>query len=175
MIHIFQLSFIIFAIWYTMQDGEIFGALGNLFSKLPVVFHNPLYDCPVCMVPWYGLPITIFLFHVYDPLQIILIIIPAMGLNVVLLKLAPDKDSPGYHEELKKIADWQKAAVTQQQWRWSKIELEKCPGIDAEEPLDTSPLKGFSFTLNLTKAQTEYVKKVLSGNTTKHKGAGRKV
>lgn len=100
MIHILQLSFIIFAVWYTMQDGEIFGVLGNLFSRLPVVFHNPLYDCPVCMTPWYGTPITIFIFHVYDPLQIILIVIPAMGLNAIILKLAPDKDSPGYYSEL---------------------------------------------------------------------------
>lgn len=142
MIHIFQLSFIVFAIWYTMQDGEIFGALGHLFSRLPQVFHNPLYDCPVCMTPWYGTPIAIFLFHVYDPIQIILIVIPAMGLNAIILKLAPDKDTPGYHAELQNISD---AVVTQTRSLLSESERKELVKWSEEGEIDTSPLKGFSF------------------------------
>lgn len=124
MIHVFQLSFIIFAIWYTMQDGEIFGFMGHLFSRLPNKLHDPLFDCPVCMVPWYGVPITLFILKVHDPLQMILIIIPAMGLNAIILKLAPDKDHPGYHKELSGI---QRAVETT--WevpiQWSEEYLKK--------------------------------------------------
>lgn len=102
--HIFILAMLVFAIHYTMQEGEIFGWLGDLFERLPNIVHQPLYDCQVCMVPWYG-TIIFFIFWPGDLTSWIMTIIPAMGVNAVILKLAPDKDTPGYHHELGEITD----------------------------------------------------------------------
>lgn len=102
--HIFILSFLVFAIHYTMQEGEIFEGLGKLFSRLPSYVHDPLYDCPVCMVPWYG-SIIFLIFWQGDVTEWIMTIFPAMGLNAIILKLAPDKDTPGLHHELGEITE----------------------------------------------------------------------
>lgn len=48
---IFVISMIVFAVHYTMQDGEIFGIAQKVnLGKMA----DPLRDCPVCMVPYYG-------------------------------------------------------------------------------------------------------------------------
>ncbi len=80
--HIAIISLIVLAIWYTMQDGEIFGRLGNWLSiTAPSWIQNPLYDCPVCMVPYYGAVVCLILgWPVW-------LVIPAMGLNVIIVKV----------------------------------------------------------------------------------------
>lgn len=47
-------SFCVFAIWYTMQPGEIFGFVQDLFAPLRQKFKDPLFDCPACMGFWHG-------------------------------------------------------------------------------------------------------------------------
>jgi len=80
-----------------MQDGEIFGIAQKLkLGKLS----DPLRDCPVCMVPWYGTAIYLLIGYGVGFTDWFLTIIPAMGFNVVLTKLFPDKESPGYHHEI---------------------------------------------------------------------------
>lgn len=88
------IALIVQAIWYTMQDGEIFGKLGNwLHANLPKKLHSPVFDCPVCMTPWYG---TILYWswpgspYVWGWLVTVL---AAMGLQVVIGKLSPPKDA----------------------------------------------------------------------------------
>jgi len=84
-----------------MQEGEIFGKVQWIkLGKLS----DPLRDCPVCMVPWYG-SIIYWVFYHGGLGNFVLTIIPAMGLNAVLVKLFPDKESPTLHKELKDIAD----------------------------------------------------------------------
>lgn len=93
MTEIIVIALIVFAIHYTMQDGEIFSFLGDLFNRLPRALHNPTYECPVCMTPWYGSALYWLVFHV-SIIDWIVTVIAAMGLNAVILKLAPDKDVP---------------------------------------------------------------------------------
>ena len=86
---IFIISLIVFAIWYTMLEGEIFGKVGAWFSRtLPGWAHSPVYECPVCMAPYYGTLIYWLAFG-YGVKDWLLTVIPAMGLNVVITRLWP--------------------------------------------------------------------------------------
>lgn len=90
------ISLTVFAIHYTMQPGEIFGKLGDNFdTNLPDKLKPPVFDCPVCMVPWYGTVIYFLLVGIHHATfgGWFVAVIPAMGLNAVLVKLFPDKDS----------------------------------------------------------------------------------
>lgn len=88
MIEIFKISLAVFALWYCFLEGEIFGfvqrlQLGNL--------SNPLRDCPVCMVPWWGS--LIYWIWFAGPLEdYITTIICALGLNAVIVHLFPKRD-----------------------------------------------------------------------------------
>lgn len=78
------IGFMVFAIYYTMLDGEIFGALGTFFYRhLPNAFHQPVYYCPICMVPWYGSAIYWIVWH-HDVKDWIVSVITAMGINFIL-------------------------------------------------------------------------------------------
>lgn len=84
---IILISLIVFAIWYCFLEGEIFGKIGVwLEAKLPNSIWKPLIGCPVCMVFWHGLYIAYFL---HLPLWYV---IPALGLNAVIVKWWPDND-----------------------------------------------------------------------------------
>lgn len=86
------ISLVVFAIWYTMQEGEIFGTLGKWFyNNLPKKIHNPIFDCSVCMAPWYGsliywtvMPGTLKEWPI--------VVISSMGLNVVITRLWPERN-----------------------------------------------------------------------------------
>lgn len=112
---IFIISMMVFAIWFSMQPSEIFEKLGDwLHDHLPKKLHSPAFDCPVCMVPYYGSVIYWLLFMPMKinslwPLNVTLywmgfvewftVIIAAMGLNAVIVKLWPSK------EKIRKTAD----------------------------------------------------------------------
>lgn len=91
--YIFIIAAVVMAIWFSMQEGEIFGRLGNwLYNHAPVAIHKPLFDCPICMTPWYGTVIYALIpgpFHVEHWWYLIL---ASMGLNVIIVKLWPEKD-----------------------------------------------------------------------------------
>lgn len=94
---IFIISFIVFAIHYTMLPGEIFGKLGNWFAdNLPGAIHKPVFDCPVCMGFWYGTIIYWLVWGLWLCVSTwqewIVCAIGVVGLNFVLSKLFPDKD-----------------------------------------------------------------------------------
>lgn len=96
--HIAIISLIIFAIWYTMLEGEIFGSLGRWFERtLPGWIQQPLHECPVCMAPYYGTAIYWLAFGV-NVRDWLLTVIPAMGLNVVVMRLWP-KDEITVHND----------------------------------------------------------------------------
>jgi len=85
------IALIVFSIWYTMQEGEIFGWLGTWFNKhLPYAIHPPLYDCNICMCPWYGSALYVILYGINWQWPVV--VITAMGINVVINKWSPDKD-----------------------------------------------------------------------------------
>lgn len=74
----------VFAIWFTMQEGEIFGFVQK-YSHWKVA--PPLFDCPICMVPWHGSVIYVILWGVNWQWPVV--VIAAMGINAVINKLAP--------------------------------------------------------------------------------------
>lgn len=87
---IIPICFAVVAIWYTMRPGEIFGKLGDwLGQNLPEKIHSPVFSCPVCMFPWYGVPLYIVLqTFVYDqPMnwrELVIVVPTGLGINVLL-------------------------------------------------------------------------------------------
>lgn len=91
------ISLLTLSIWYTMQEGEIFEGLGKWFEKhLPEQIHPAVFACNVCMSVWYGT----FLYWLI-PWQKVgitgnallewpLVIIAAMGINIVINKWSPE-------------------------------------------------------------------------------------
>lgn len=75
------------AIWATMWEDAIFDFVRTWGDKhLPEKPRKPIYDCPVCMTPWYG---SLFYILVYNGglKEWLIVVIAAMGLNAVLIKL----------------------------------------------------------------------------------------
>lgn len=81
------ISLIVMAIWFSMQEGEIFGFVQK-YSHWKIA--PPLFDCPICMVPWYGSLIYVLIWGVNWQWPVV--VLSAMGLNVVIVKLWPQKD-----------------------------------------------------------------------------------
>lgn len=80
-------AIIVYGIWFTFQEGEIFGVMSKVGNKyVPKKLRQPLYECPVCMVPYYG---SLFLYagaHVpfWSGLLILAI---AVGINAIIVGL----------------------------------------------------------------------------------------
>lgn len=82
----------VFAIWYTMRPGEIFGALGDWFDRvLPEQIKSPVFECPVCMFPYYGTPIYLFLINFdrlgtgsFTVIEIVTVVVFGIGFNAIL-------------------------------------------------------------------------------------------
>jgi hypothetical protein len=97
MLSALMIALLVQAVWATMWEEAIFDFIpkavdpvleGAGWSKLA----KPLYDCPICMTPWYGTAIYHILGSNGDPRMWILTVILAMGMNVVFIKLYPDND-----------------------------------------------------------------------------------
>jgi len=72
-----------------MQQGEIFSALGDLFSKLPPKLHQPLFECPVCMGFWYGSLAYWIVYH-NSVKEWLIVAICTVGFNFIISKLITD-------------------------------------------------------------------------------------
>jgi hypothetical protein len=92
---VFIIAFLVYAIWYTFQEGEIFGgaipALNIRALKIPETMQSPLYDCNVCMTPWYGSALY-WLIYGNHWIEWLIVVIAAMGVNGIINRLAPDKE-----------------------------------------------------------------------------------
>jgi hypothetical protein len=94
---IFIISFIVFAIWYTMKPGEIFSKFSDWLERLlPEKIHPGVFACPVCMVGWHGsalywiIPwVDIGVASENSLKQWPVAVIAAMGLNAILSHLFP--------------------------------------------------------------------------------------
>lgn len=87
---VFIISFIVFAIWYSMRPEAIFEKLGDwLEDHLPEKLHQPFFSCPVCMAGIYGAVLYWLIYH--NGLKEWLIVnIAAIGFNAIVSKLFPD-------------------------------------------------------------------------------------
>lgn len=78
------------SIWYTYQEGEIFHSVALFLERnTPSKIHPALFDCNVCMTPWYGSLLYVIIYGV--TWQWPIVVIAAMGINAAINKLAPDK------------------------------------------------------------------------------------
>lgn len=50
----FIVAFIVYFIRATLWKGMIFYYIKKKLSFLPSYIRKPLYECPVCMTPWWG-------------------------------------------------------------------------------------------------------------------------
>lgn len=81
---IFVISLFVFAINYSMKEGEIFGFLGDWLGRvLPAKLHDPAFECVVCMAPWYGTALY-WLIWADGYKEWLIVIIAAMGFNAIL-------------------------------------------------------------------------------------------
>lgn len=84
----FIIAFLVLAIHYTFQEGEIFGFVQRWdhYFWFPAVF-----GCNVCQTPWHGSLIYVLLYGVNWHWPIV--VLCAMGINAGINKLSPDKDT----------------------------------------------------------------------------------
>lgn len=81
------IALLVLSIWYTYQDGEVFHGLALWFEKnTPEKVHPALFDCNVCMSPWYGSVLYIIIYG--TNWQWPIVVIAAMGINVAINKLS---------------------------------------------------------------------------------------
>lgn len=88
---------LVLSIWYSMQEGEIFGFVTVWGEKhIPEKLQQPIFACNVCMSVWYGSAIywlfvwTGFWIHT-NWQEWVITVLGAMGFNAMINKLAPDK------------------------------------------------------------------------------------
>lgn len=86
------IALLVLSIHYTMQPDEIFGKLGDwLEDHLPDAIHPAVFACNVCLCPWYGTVLYWSIPWQHELWQWPVVVISAMGANVVINKWAPDK------------------------------------------------------------------------------------
>ncbi len=83
-------AFIVLAIWYSFQEGEIFGFVSHYGERLPEKWQQPLFGCNVCMSYWYGSAVY-WIFWGNSWQEWIITVVGAMGANAAINKLSPDK------------------------------------------------------------------------------------
>lgn len=91
------ISLLVLSIWYCCQEGEIFGFMQRFYHwKIAPA----LFECNVCMSPWYGTPMywlipwEVFGFAPSSLIGWPIVVICAMGINAAINKLSPDKSMP---------------------------------------------------------------------------------
>lgn len=86
---IFIISFLTMFIWATMLEGNIFGFVRTKwFKNLPEYWQKPIFDCPICLCPYYGTALYWLIFG-YSWQEWLIVIFCAAGVNTVFVKLFP--------------------------------------------------------------------------------------
>lgn len=90
MLQILIIFLLVNAVHFTMQPNEIFGALGRWLDKhLSDAIKPPVYGCNVCMSPWHGSYLYWLIPWEHTLAWWPIIVISAMGLQVVYNNLKP--------------------------------------------------------------------------------------
>ena len=102
----FIIAFIVYFIKATTWQGMIFHELTNKLETWPELIRKPLYECPVCMTPWWGL--VIYLTGHYTGLpefaelsiqRILFTVLVAAGINTIFLIVNKIYDTVLTHEK----------------------------------------------------------------------------
>ena len=85
----FIIALVVLFLHATTWEGMIFQIVAEKLRGLPAWVKKPLYDCPICMAPWWGSVILILMgLHSgewFDPLTWLLLVFAAGGINTVLI------------------------------------------------------------------------------------------
>lgn len=101
--HAAIIALLVLSIWYTYQDGEVFAKLGDfLYKHTPKKIHPALFECNVCMSFWYGSALYWLIYGV-SWIDWLIVVIVAMGINIVVNKLSPDKEAPNLTDKVEEI------------------------------------------------------------------------
>lgn len=88
----FIIAFIVYFVKATTWKGMIFHGIKHKLNFLPGYIKKPLYDCPVCMTPWWGA--AIYLLGYFTDLsefselsvqRLIFTVFIASGINTIFL------------------------------------------------------------------------------------------
>lgn len=83
----FSIAFCVLFLHSITLDGMIFQFVSKALWNLPSVIKKPLFDCPVCMVPWWGSLIIVLLCYHNNEwlgwLEWTLVLMTAGGINVL--------------------------------------------------------------------------------------------
>ena len=102
----FIIAFIVYFIKATTWKGMIFHEITNKIELWPEFIRKPLYECPICMTPWWGL--IIYLIGHYSGLQefgdlsiarVVFTILVASGINTIFLLINKIYDTLFTHDE----------------------------------------------------------------------------
>src|SRR5690348_16950418 len=133
--HSLIIALLVLSIWYTMQEGEIFADIGYfLYKHLPKKIHPAVFECNVCMSVHYGSVLYVIMYGVNWQWPIV--VIAAMGINIVINKWSPEKD-----EEPKEVPGYSFST----ELKYSEDELTKEFNAECEKNLES--LKRFSSEL----------------------------
>jgi hypothetical protein len=88
------IALLVLSIWYTYQEGEIFGFVQKWETSIGKPF-QALFGCNVCMTPWYGSVLYWLIYGLWLNVATwqawLVVVITAMGINAAINKLSPDK------------------------------------------------------------------------------------
>lgn len=79
----FIIAFAVFFIHACTWEGMILEKLRELTFEWPQWITKPLYDCPICMAPWWGSAILLLMGHGWSWVPLIV----AGGINTVIIQL----------------------------------------------------------------------------------------
>ncbi len=79
---IFITAFIVMAIYASMAEGMVFGKVRVWLGSLNDFWKKPVFDCFICMVPYYGSIVYWIAWH-RSWQEWLVVIIGAMGANTV--------------------------------------------------------------------------------------------
>lgn len=93
-------SLVVIFIHLTFQGDEIFSFIGIWLEKrLPKKLHKPVFDCPICMTPWWGSLVMaaaavtgIEMFQQIDNAHWLFTIAIAAGISTVYVEWKPKKE-----------------------------------------------------------------------------------
>ena len=88
----FIVAFIVYFIKATTWTGMIFHPIISRLNFLPQKIRKPIFECPVCMTPWWGAVIYIIghythlaEFHELTVQRVLFTIFTASGINTIFL------------------------------------------------------------------------------------------
>lgn len=93
----FMIAFPVLFLHKITEEGMIFQGIRPLLYNFPEFIKKPLFDCPVCMVPWYG-SIILWMGFLYDEWKLpnmfewFFILVIAGGINSILSPMLEDVD-----------------------------------------------------------------------------------